>query len=153
MKKIILAAFMLTSVASFAQLRKVDTSKMEKAVTIGKAQQFGAPLEAEITKLGNVYTIRFRDAEFKTLDQYREFSFEDVDNTFNDLYAAIEEGFKTMPKESVMLDIPKYYVWLNYDKMMGFPGLRFSYKEKDTDKIYYSNQITKKQIEKLFAKR
>lgn len=153
MKKFILAAFMLTSVASFAQLRKVDTSKMEKPVTIGKAQQFGAPVEAELTKLGNVYTIRFRDTEFKQIEQFREFSFEDVDNTFNDLYAAIEEGFKTMPEEPVMLDIPKYYVWLHYEKFLGAPVFRFSFKEKGIDLTYVSNQIAKKQVEKLFAKR
>lgn len=152
MKKVALLLMLLTASVSFAQLRKVEVTKAE---VIGKAQQFGAPLEAECTKLGNRYTIKYKDSQFKTLTEYREFSFEDVDNTFNDLYAAIEEGFNTMPKEPVMLELPDHYVWLNFSKFLGAPVLRFSStnsKSKDAP-IYVSNEMAKKQVEKLFGKK
>ena len=151
MKKMFLLGMLLTVSMSFAQLKKVHLTPAE---TIGKAQQFGGPLEAEITKSGNKYTLRFRDQQFKTLDEYREISFEDIENTFNDLYAAVEEGFNTMPKEPVMLELPECYLWLNYSKFLGAPVLRFSYSGKTKDApIYISNEIAKKQIEKLFGKK
>jgi len=152
MKKIILLLALTLSTVSFAQLKKVEVTKAEE---IGKAQQFGAPLEAECTKRGNTYTISFRDSKFKTINEYKSFSFEDVDNTFNDLYTTVEEGFKTMPKEAIMLELPDHYVWLGFDKFLGSAVLTISYsydKSKDSP-IYMSNQIAKKQIEKLFGKK
>jgi len=152
MKKIILLLALTLSTVSFAQLKKVEVTKAEE---IGKAQQFGAPVEAECTKVGNTYTISFRDSKFKTIDEYKSFSFEDVDNTFNDLYAAIEEGFKTIPKDAVMLELPNHFVWLRFDKFLGSPVLTISctYDKGKDSPIYMSNQIAKKQIEKLFGKR
>jgi len=152
MKKFTLLVMLLVSSVSFAQLKKVEVTKVEE---IGKAQQFGAPLEAEITKKGNVYTVSYRDSQFKTLNEYREFSFEDVDNTFSDLYATVEEGFKTMPAEAIMLELPNHFIWLKFEKYMGFPVLSIS---SSTDKsqtaiIFKSNQIAKKQVEKLFGKK
>lgn len=152
MKKITLIVLLLTASFSFAQLKKVEVTKAE---TIGKAQQFGAPLEAEMTKSGNTYTIRYRDAKFKTMDEYQSFSFDDIDNTLNDLYTTIEEGFKTMPKESIMLELPNHFIWLHFDKFLGSSVLSISSspsKEKDAP-VYMSNQIAKKQIEKLFGKK
>jgi hypothetical protein len=112
-------------------------------------------VEAECTKVGNTYTISFRDSKFKTLNEYKSFSFDDVDNTFNDLYAAVEEGFKTMPEDAVMLELPNHYIWLGFDKFLGSPVLRIScsYDKSKDSPIYMSNQIAKKQIEKLFGKK
>jgi hypothetical protein len=152
MKKMFLLGMLLTASMSFAQLKRVQTTPSE---SIGKAQQFGAPLEAEITKSGNVYTVSYRDMQFKTINEYRSFSFEDVDNTFNDLYAAIEEGFNTMPAEPMMLELPNHYVWLDFKKFLGYPVLTISssYNKTKDSPIYFSNEIAKKQIEKLFGKR
>jgi len=151
MKKVALFLMLLMTTASFAQLKKVHVTPAEQ---IGKAQQFGAPLEAEITKSGNTYTVRYRDSQFKTIDEYREFSFADVDNTFEDLYAAVEEGFNNMPKEPVMLELPNYYVWLNFSKFLGAPVLRLSSSTKEKgSSVFVSNEIAKKHVEKLFGKK
>ncbi len=152
MKKITLFLMLIISSASFAQLKKVEVTKAEQ---IGKSQQFGGPLEAECFKTGNVYTIRFRDASFKTIDQYRSFSFEDVDNTFNDLYATIEKGFEDMPKEPIMLELPDHYIWLDFHKFLGSKVLSISCTEGKTkdSQVYVSNEIAKKQVEKLFGKK
>jgi len=152
MKKAALFLMLVMTTASFAQLKKVQVTPSEQ---IGKAQQFGGPLEAEITKSGNTYTVSYRDSKFKTLNEYRSFSFEDVDNTFEDLYAAIEEGFKTAPKEPVMLELPDHYIWLDFKKFLGTMTLRISSSEDKTKNsaIYFSNEIAKKQIEKLFGKK
>lgn len=152
MKKIAIIVMLVISSASFAQLKKVEPSKAE---VIGKAQQFGAPIEAELTKSGNTYTLRYKDSQYKAIERYEEFSFEDVDNTFNDLYATIEEGFKTMPEEPIMLELPNHYIWLSFEKFLGGAVLRISSSaDKSNDSpVYLSNQIAKKQIEKLFGKK
>lgn len=155
MKKITLFVVLLVSSVSFAQLKKLDNPPAVKVEVVGKAQQFGMPLEAECSKAGNTYTIKFRDAEFVQLTKYREFSFEDVDNTFNDLYAAIEEGFKTMPTEPIILELPNHLVWLRFEKNLGFLYMKISFStdKSTTSTIYISNPILKKQVEKLFGKR
>jgi hypothetical protein len=152
MKKITLLVMLFVSVASFAQLKKVEVTKPE---TIGKAQQFGGPLEAECFKSGNTYTISYRDVQFKTQDVYRSFSFEDVDNTFNDLYAVIEQGMKDLPKEEIKLELPDHYVWLKFSKFLGSPVLVISSSSDKTANalIYFSNEMAKKQVEKLFGKK
>lgn len=154
MKKIALLLVLLTSSVSFAQLKKVEKS-VSTSETIGKAQQFGAPLEAEMTKSESTYTLRIKDSQYKQLEKYESFSFEDVDNTFNDFYAAIEEGFKTMPKESVMLELPNRYVWLAFQKFLGMQTMTISFSDDKSGNshITMSNEISKKQIDKLFGKK
>ncbi len=152
MKKIILLLVLTFTTASFAQLKKVE---IEKAEEIGKIQVFGMPMQADCTKRGNTYTISFKDTKYKTLTEYRSFSFEDVDNTFNDLYAAVEDGFKTVPEESIMLELPNHFVWLSFKKFLGAPILRLSYSSDKNGNapIYFSDEFTKKQVEKLFGKK
>lgn len=154
MKKFALLLVLLTSSLSFAQLKKVEKTA-STIETIGKAQQFGAPLEAEMTKSENTYTLRIKDSKYKQLEKYESFSFEDVDNTFNDFYATFEEGFKTMPKESVMLELPNRYVWLAFNKFLGIHTvtISFSSDKNENSQIFISNEIAKKQIDKLFGKK
>lgn len=154
MKKIALLLVLLTTSLSFAQLKKVEKSA-STSETIGKAQQFGAPLEAEMTKSGNTYTLKIKDSKYTQIEHYESFSFEDVDNTFNDFYTAIEEGFKTMPKESVMLELPNQYVWLSFKKFLGIQTMTISFSSDKSGnaQVFMSNEISKKQIDKLFGKK
>ena len=152
MKKVALLLMLFTATVSFAQLKKVESTPKE---VIGKAQQFGAPLEAECTKSGNVYTISYKDSQYKQITEYASFSFEDKDNTFNDLYATIEEGFKTMPAEPIKLELPNHFVWLQFEKFLGGQVMRISSSssKEGTALVTMSNQIAKKQVEKLFGKK
>ncbi|MXN89771.1 hypothetical protein GR160_00890 [Flavobacterium sp. Sd200] len=155
MKKIILFLVLTLSTISFAQLKKVEASAESNIITIGKAQQLGAPLEASCDKKGNTYFFTIKNSAYKTLTEYKTFSFEDVDNTFEDLYKTIEEGFNTMPKEAVKLELPDHYLWLKFDKFFGGAVLTITFSEDKTasTQLISSNQIAKKQIEKLFGKR
>ena len=150
MKKIILLLALTLSTVSFAQLKKVETVKAEE---IGKVGPFGAPMQIECTKVGNVYTISYRDIEFKTIDEYRSFEFEDVDNTFEDLYAAIKDGLEKLPEESVTLELPNYILSLEFKKALGVPLVRFYTSPKGSSRVSASNQFTRKQIDKLFGKK
>lgn len=149
MKKITLLVLLLTASFSFAQLKKVEVTKAEE---IGKVQAFGAPMNLECKKRGDVYTFSYKDAEFPTLTEYREFEFKDVDNTFEDLYAAILDGFEKLPEESVVLELPDYILSLEFKKSFGVAVVRF-YSSRKGGTVTASNQITKKQVEKLFGKK
>lgn len=154
MKKFILLLGLTLSTATFAQLKKVEATE-SNSITIGKAQQFGAPLEAACDKTGNTYVFTIKNSAYKTLTEYKSFSFEDIDNTFEDLYKTIEEGFKTMPEEAVKLELPNHYLWLKFDKFFGGSVLTITFSEDKTANtlLISSNQIAKKQIEKLFGKK
>lgn len=154
MKKISLLVVLLTTSAAFAQLKKVETPVGPPVEEIGKHQTWGAPLEAEITKTGSIYKLKYRDEQFKTMIEYCEFTFEDVDNTFNDLYTAIIEGFNTMPKDPVNLELPDYLISLNYSKSFSSPAVSISaVNKKNGIRHCSSNYMSKKQIDKLFGKK
>lgn len=151
MKKMFLLLMLLTVSMSFAQLKKVESSESE---VIGRVQPFGLPMEAECTKTENIYTIKFKDKQFTTINEYRSFSFTDSDNTFNDLYAAIDEGFKkNATDETIHLELPDYNLSLRFTKGMGIQSLSISYSKKNSDLVFSSNFLTKKQVEKLFGKK
>lgn len=153
MKKIILLLALIFSTASFAQLKKVDTEAL-KSEEIGKIQPMGLPVQIEATKYKGVYTFRYRDAAYKTMDNYTEFTFEDKDNTFEDLYTAIIDGFEKTPKETVTLSLPNYILSLKFEKAMGLQTVTFlTSPATQGDIVTKSASFTKKQIEKLFGKK
>ncbi|TRW23987.1 hypothetical protein FMM05_12580 [Flavobacterium zepuense] len=152
MKKFILLFTVMLTTVSFAQIKKVDTTTSSGEV-IGKIEPFGQSLEMECTKNGNVYNFRYLDHQYSTLKEYANFSFEDVDNSFEDFYKMTIELFETKPKESVMLEVKDYYIWVAYKKTMGIASVSFKSSLKTVGApISYTKEFNKKQIEKLFGK-
>ena len=151
MKKIILLLALTLSTVSFAQLKKVETVKSEQIGKVGGAM--GSPKTIECTKIGNVYTIEYRDMKFPNIEAYKEFSFEDVDNTFEDLYKTIIDGFENTPKEDVTLSIPNYTITLDYTKALGMVNVNIYITLKNADVTGVTAALTKKQIDKLFGKK
>lgn len=152
MKQLLTLTLLIVSMSGFAQLKRITVDPPQ---FVGKAQQFGGPLEAECTKRGNTYTIRYRQNEDTGAGLYHEMIFEDIENTFEDLYAVMLEGFETMPADAIMLELPEFYIWLKFEKSLGIPVVTItsSYSKDPYAPLYMSNQIAKKQIQKLFGKR
>lgn len=149
MKKFIVAFTLMLASVSFAQ--GLDKQGLE----IGRAQQFGAPVEAQLTKNENVYKISFKDSKFKTLDRYENFDFNDSDNNLETLYAEIEKGFETMPKELIPVPFASKKVYLKFDRLLGVKVLTFctTLTDANDSEMIIGNFIAKKQVEKLFGKR
>jgi len=149
MKKIILLLTVFITSVSFAQ--GLDKDGLE----VGRAQQFGAPIEAQLTIKDKVYKISFRDSHFKTLDRYESFEFSENDNNLETLYAEIEKGFETMPKELVAVPFASKKVYLKFDKLLGAKVLIFCTTLTDArdSEMIVGNFIAKKQVEKLFNKK
>jgi hypothetical protein len=155
MKKIMLLLAMTFTVASFAQIKKIE--KTEAAFTgevIGKIEPFAQGVEMECIKNGNLYTFIYRDYRFQTINERASFYFEDVDNAFEDFYKMAIDMFETKPEEPIKLETKDQIVWIRFRKIMGIPSLSFesSSKEKGAP-ISFTKEFNKKQIEKLFGKK
>ncbi|WP_116788069.1 hypothetical protein [Flavobacterium psychrotrophum] len=151
MKKFTLFVVLLVSSVSFAQLKKVDVVKAEPIGKVGGA--LGTPKSIECTKTGNTYTFEYRDMKLTSIEAYKEFSFDDVDNTFEDLYKTIIDGFENTPKEDVVLSLPNYIITLDYTKALGIVNLNMYITLKNTDVTGLTAALSKKQVDKLFGKK
>jgi hypothetical protein len=98
-----------------------------------------------------VYFFSYRDMQYQSLVEIKSFSFEDVDSTFNNLYKIISEGFVTIPKEDVILELPRNQrLYLSYTKVLGVVNLKITHFDGNIMGIV--PYITKKQLAKLFGK-
>jgi len=146
MKRFTLFVMLIISSVSFAQLKKVD---VVKPTFIGSA----GSQSVECTKLGNTYTFVYADLNFPNIKANKEFSFNDVDNTFEDLYKTIADGFENMPKEDVNLSLPDYLLTLKYKKTMGIVSLYLESSRNGSGVTGSTYPLTKKQVDKLFGKK
>jgi len=156
MKKIILflALTLTTTTATFAQFKKAEQKETTKFTEIGKIQPLGQPVQMECKKTENdIYAFTYRDAAYKTLDQYEHFLIKDVDNAFDSLFNAIVEGFETKPKEPIVLETDNQYIYIQFVQNFGTLVSLGSSDKADGARKSYSATFTKKQIEKLFGKK
>jgi len=91
--------------------------------------------------------------KYPNIESYKEFSFDDVENTFESLYTTIIDGFENTPKEAVDLELPKYIIRLDYTKALGIVNLNMYISLKGTDVIGVTAALSKKQVDKLFGKK
>lgn len=147
MKKFTLFVFLLVASISFAQ----DLDK--EGVEIGRAQQFGAPIEAQLTKKDDKYKITFRDSEFKTINKYDDFTFAEGD--LEKLYEIIEKGLEEMPKDPVEIPFASKTTYIKFTRLLGAKVLIFNTRltQDIESRLVMGNMIAKKQVEKLFAKK
>lgn len=144
---------LMVASVSFAQIKKVDTSQIKETTEeIGKVELAGK-LYIKLTKKDNVYTFTYQDFEFKTLEMFRSFSFEETGSDLESLYTMIQEGMTTPPAEDIMLDLKDNFVYLSFSKNMGAPVVRFSSSEKKPDAKHTGSwNLTRKEVDKLFGK-
>lgn len=148
MKKIFTLFVFLCTISIYSQT--LDKEGLE----IGRAQQFGAPVEAQLTKKDNVYKISFRDISFKTVDYYVDFEFKDENGNLDTLYAMIEKGFEEMPKDDIPVTFANRTVYLKFTRFVGAKVLVFScIRSEANSEVVISNFIAKKQVDKLFGKK
>lgn len=154
MKRITLLLMLLVASVSFAQIKKVEVAKVEKT-EIGKITP-GGLFAMKCEKSGNDYYFTYKDDTFKQINEEKTFVIKDVDNAFESLYSMIQEGFTTIPAEPIMLEFEDGYLWLSYRKFLGAPVIKFGHATSKTSEfasIGFSQEFTKKQIDKLFGKK
>lgn len=106
-----------------------------------------------MVKQDDVYTITFRDGNYTQIDDYKSFSFRDIDDSFEYLYETIIQGFDDKPKDPIMLELDEDIIGLKYIKSFGKASLRISlFPNKGTEEIGYYQYLNKKKVKKLFGK-
>jgi len=149
MKKFTLLVVLLVSSVSFAQ--GLDKNGVE----IGRAQQFGAAVEAQLTKNDDVYKISFRDSKFTTIDNYENFTFNEADGNLDKLYEIVQKGFEEMPKDAVLIPFANKTAYIKFTRLVGMKVILFTATLTDdrNSELIIGNLIAKKQVEKLFGKK
>ncbi|MFC3559536.1 hypothetical protein [Pedobacter jamesrossensis] len=151
-KIILLLAITLICSVCYGQIKKMDIPKKEM---IGKIAPGGnSTVSIECYKYeDSTYLFRYLDAKFSKITDWKQFSLKSTED-FNTLYSYLQNGFKEMPKENVLLDIGDGYLLLNFSKFLGGKVIRF-YHSTSLDEngiVGYTNMYTVKQIDKLFGK-
>ena len=147
MKKLIF--LFLVSTTCFSQIKKVET---EKSIDIGKIGAMGQTW-IECTKSGNTYTFLYQDLKYQQITEYKSFSFEDVDNAFDNLYETMLNGLENKPNEDIMLELPNDIIWLKFKKSFGKTTVEFWHAvNKNSDVLGYSVWMDKKRLAKVFGK-
>lgn len=143
MKQLLFISFIFLGVNLFGQIKVIETPTTE---TIGKLQGI------KIEKTGNIYYITYDNLKYLNITDIKSFSFEDVDNAFENLYQMIIKGFDEVPEKDIMIDLPNDIIWLHFEKNMGIVSFQFYQNVNKTDVVAYSRYLTKKQVQKLFGK-
>lgn len=149
MKKLMIMLCFLNFTISQAQISKVETTEPEE---IGKIYPMGQ-LIIKCEKYDDTYVFTYKDWKFKLLNEFKSFSFVDKDDAFEELYQMIQNGFKEMPDEDIMLELPDGYLWLSFKKVMFVKQITFSHAvDKNSKIIGFSRGLTNRDINKLFGK-
>lgn len=152
MKKVLIVGLFFLSIhnISLAQIKVIE-KKSEPCKDVGKVKALFTPI-IEMKKCGEEYQVLFKDIKFQQIEEWKSFSFKDVDNAYDNLYKMIIDGFDNPPEESIMLELPHEYVWLNYTKNLGVTSFQFGVSVSKSSVIGFSPYMTRRQVDKLFGK-
>jgi hypothetical protein len=145
MKKIFTAAILFINCVAFSQIKVIPTTPLEDIGKIGLKDIY-------IQKEGDEFTVFYKNIEIKDSDALRKFSFKNVDNDFDNLYAIIMDGFKQSPLYDIKLELPNDYVWLHYTRKADKLAVQLMSSNKATATTGISDFLSRDQIGKLFGK-
>lgn len=149
MKKLISLSFLFFVLATQAQIKVTKTDV--KPVVIGKV---GTPTlsTVEITKTGDLVTFKYQNNNKPQIAEFKTFSFKDVDGALEGFYTVINEGFTTLPKEDIVIELPNETVSLQYTKAMNIASVKMKVTYNNGEEGGVTVWLTKRQIDKLFNK-
>lgn len=153
MKYLSFLALILLSSASFGQIKQLAIPKKE---LIGKIAPGGAiTVSMQAYKYeDSTYVFRYLDSKFSRLEVWKDFTIKSNED-FETLYTYLQNGFKEMPEEKVLLDIGGEYLFLNFSKFLGGKVVRIAHSTSldELAIVGFTNLYTAKQIDKLFGKK
>lgn len=149
MKKLLSLAMLCFVFTTTAQIKVTKTEL--KTVVIGKV---GTPTltTVEITKTGDLVTFKYQNNNKPQVAEFKTFSFKDVDGALEGFYNVIIEGFTTLPKEDISIELPTETVKLQYTKAMNVVNVKMKITYNNGDEGGVTVSLTKTAIDKLFGK-
>ena len=150
--KSITILLLLTTAVSFSQINVVETKESEEPVLIGKIGGIDE-IWIECTKVNNTYTFMYKDMNFEEKDEYKSFSFDDVDGAFDGLYKLMVDGIDNQPEKDMMIELPESFIWLHFDRKMGQSFVEFKHAlDKNATVLGVSTWMNKKKLKTVFGK-
>lgn len=107
--------FLFSTSFLFGQIREVEVTKPE---VIGKISGMGITY-VELSKKDNIYTFLYKDEKFTKINEYKSFSFEDVDGALDDFYNILKSGIEAKETNSKRIEIPNGTLDLEFKKQVG----------------------------------
>jgi len=149
-KKLLSLSFLFIVLAINAQI-KVANAADEKSVLIGKV---GTPTlsTVEITKTGDLITFKYQNNNKPQIAEFKTFSFKDIDDALEGFYNVINDGFISLPKEDIKIELLNETVNLQYTKSMNIASVKMKISYNNGQEGGVTVWLTKKQIDKLFNK-
>ncbi|MEE3999095.1 hypothetical protein V1T75_02005 [Tenacibaculum sp. FZY0031] len=144
MKKLLLLAGLLFSVASYSQIEFIETTKTE---IVGKIEY------VYLEKIGNeAYNFYYKNIN-DPIHEYVHFSFKNLDNDVEKLYQIMIKGFEENPRDPYKIKANGDVIWLKYTKVDGIVVLQIQqYVSRDPDIMTVSKLLTYEEVNKLFSK-
>lgn len=156
MKKILLltaATFLSFFFTGYSQIKLSKQNDVD-CNEIGNVKALATPMiEMQRCESDNMvtYSIHYKDIQYKQIEEWKSFYFVEEDDAFETLYKLIMDGFETVPKKDIVIDLPKGSVHLHFKKSLGLVSLQFIH-FSPANVMGTSPAITKKQVQKLFGK-
>lgn len=145
MKKALLFFVLLFSFSAYSQIKVL---KNESLSLVGKDNSVA------LYKKQNRYTFNYQDINTANLNTFRSFSFQDLNKDYEHLYKLISDGFIDMPANEISLELPNDIIGLKFAKNYGQTTMQFvHYINKSNKYIGKTQFLTKKQVDKIFAKK
>lgn len=153
-KIVVVILSVVTTTSSIAQIKKLDLPKSELIGRIAPGGSITVSMQC-FRYDDDSYLFRYRDAKYSKLEEWKDFRLKSSED-FETLYSYLQDGFKNMPEDNVLLDIGNEYLVLEFGRFLGGKVVRIYHStssNKDSAVVGYTNQYTIKQIDKLFNKK
>ncbi|WP_284651491.1 hypothetical protein [Flavobacterium terrisoli] len=149
MKKLISLSFLFLVFAANAQIKVAKAEA--KPIVIGKV---GTPTlsTVELTKTGDLVTFKYQNYNKPGFAEFKTFSFKDIDGALEGFYTVINDGFTSLPKEDIKIELPNETVSLQYKKEMNMATVKMKISYNNGEEGGITVWLSKKNIDKLFNK-
>ena len=145
MKNVFMLALLLISSLSFAQIKVLPTTPLERLGRVGTNDVY-------VQKEGTQYTFFYKDMENTDDSSIKNFTFKNVDGDYDNLFKIIIDGFNASPMYDIKLELPNDYVWLHYTKATNKAVVQFMTTNKVTSSTGISQMMSMEDIKKLFER-
>ncbi|SZD72039.1 Uncharacterised protein [Candidatus Ornithobacterium hominis] len=147
MKNLILLIFLVISGFCFSQIKVTDiTTNCEK---IGN---FGSFVKLEKCDDGNaVFT--YQDTKYDKITNYKSFSFEDADNSVDELYNVFLEGLNGNEDKEIKIELPNDTIIIKFEKVFNKKMIAYTFHSvNNTGVVGEVIFLDKKRLNKIFNK-
>lgn len=143
-KNLFIIALFTISTNIYSQIKVLKNNEL---LPVGKIETVG------LFKRENDYTFTYQDINNANLNNYRSFSFKNINSDLENLYEIIQNSLIELPQSDIILDFPKDLIHLHFERNYGENTVQFiHFINKNRKYVGKSHFLTKKEVDKIFGK-